>query len=178
MAERKEGQHPERPSQEQLKDGLLSRRISAGQFLEAVMELDQATSARDHAEENIHLLTEPAVFKILEQATSSLDELHNLLSLSYFHVAQRKLLGGDNSAKVDFEKSLQSAEKIQNEDYRGWKDYVQATLSYMNQDIGALEEILSSIEEGPNKNIILNMIAGLKRYGNVDYKRDYKNVIE
>lgn len=176
MSEHKEGSLPKENPQEKLKDDLLNGRISPADFVDRVMELDQATTTRDQAEINVRLLTDPSVLKAFEQDEESTFEFNNLLSLSYFHVGQRKLLSGDMEAKSDFEKALAAAEKIGDESYEQWRHYIRATIAYLDKDIPKLERIAGQMEDNRNKNIVLNMISGLRQYGEIDYRRDYKNI--
>lgn len=175
MTEKKEGQRPELKPQDKLKASLLGGRLSPSEFIAQILELDRSIPTRDHAEENVRVLTDPAVLPMLEQDEDTAFELYNLLSLSHFHVGQRKLAVGNEQGKSDFEAALRAAEKITDEGYEQWRRYIQATMTYIDKDIPALERIAGEMEAGSNKNIVLNMIHGLQQYGNIDYRRDYRN---
>lgn len=175
MSEKKEGQLLEAKPQDKLKANLLDGRLSPSEYIAQILELDQSIPTRDHAEENVRVLTDPAVLPILEQDKDAAFELRNLLSLSYFHVGQRKLTAGNEQGKSDFEAALRAAEKITDEGYEQWRHYIQATMAYIDKDIPALERIVGEMEDGGNRNIVLNMIEGLRKYGSVDYRRDYRN---
>lgn len=175
MTEKKEGQRSELMPQDKLKASLLSGQLSPSEFIAQILQLDQSIPTRDHAEENVRVLTHPAVLPILEREKDAKFALHNLLSLSHFHVGQRKLAAGNEQGRNDFEAALRAAEKITDEGYEQWRLYIMATIAYIEKDIPTLERIASEMEASVNKNIALNMIKGLRQYGNVDYQRDYHN---
>ncbi len=175
MTEKKEEQRSELMPQDTLKASLLSGKLSPSEFIARILELDQSIPTRDHAEENVRVLIDPAVLPILEQDEDAAFELYNLISLSHFHVGQRKLAAGNEQGKSDFEAALRAAEKITDEGYEQWWRYIQATMAYIEKDIPTLERIAGEMAAGGNKNIVLNMINGLRQYGTVDYRRDYRN---
>lgn len=175
MTEKKEEQRSELMPQDKLKASLLGGQLSPSEFIAEILELDQSIPTRDHAEENVRVLTDPAVLPILERDKDAAFELYNLLSLSYFHVGQSKLAVGNEQGMNDFEAALRAAEKITDEGYEQWQRYIQATMAYIDKDILTLERLAGEMEVGSNKNIILNMIHGLRQYGTVDYRRDYRN---
>lgn len=159
--------------QEKLKRDLLDGKILTPDFVAQVIALDQSVPTKVHAEANVWLLTDKDVVAVIENDPSVRSKFHVILSLSHFHVGQRKLVARQEGAKGDFEKALRSSEG----DDR-WLLYVQATLAYLDKDVTTLETLASRMPDGTNRKIVGNMLRGLKLHGNVDYLRDYRNTIE
>lgn len=78
------------------------------------------------------------------------------------------------AALPSFEAALSRGEKIDEEDYEDWKNYIRATIAYLKKDIPLLEEFYAKLEDGTNKQIIGNMLKGLKENGDINYERDYR----
>ncbi|MBI2551532.1 hypothetical protein HYV73_04320 [Candidatus Uhrbacteria bacterium] len=91
MIERREGMIPELGVQERLKAELLDGRLSAADFIASLMKLDQSTPSRDQAEGNVKVPTDPLVSEVLGRDEDVASDFNNLLSLSFFHIGQKKL---------------------------------------------------------------------------------------
>ncbi len=145
----------------------LEGKMSDRDFLKAIRSLDQSTPTRDHAQKNIAMLVEPGVAdKLLGNP-----EYHNLLSLSYFHVAQQQFFkGGVESVRENLDLALAEAKKV---GFKDWEVYVEATIAYADKDAQRLEDLHGELKDGPNKAIVKNMLDGLTNFGDVNYERDY-----
>lgn len=159
--------------QDYLKEELLSGNLSPTDFLGKVFALDQSTSDRIEAANNIKLLSDPSVYSLLEDDGDSSFEFHNLLSLSYFHIGQQKLLANDLSGQRECEQALQEAQKINADGYEDWRLYIEATLAYLNKDKRLLKSLVGQLADGPNKEIAQHMLEGLEKFDVIDYQRDY-----
>lgn len=98
------------------------------------------------------------------------------LSLDHFHTGQ-DIVGNDKEKALHYLKlSVEDIrggtidDKIVGED---WKNYIKATIAYMENDLTKLEEISSSVTNQERKAIITRFIAGLKKRGKPDYNKDY-----
>ncbi len=151
--------------------------MSAIELIDALMELDQSIPTRDFAEENLRMLNDPDVRLKIEQDSNAAFALSELLTLTHFHIGQRKLATGDLSAREDFVAALDAGQKIADPEYQSWCAYVEATIAYCDRDVEALRACAGRIREGSNQIIVRNMIRGLELFGTVDYRRDYRNVV-
>ncbi|MBM3205147.1 hypothetical protein FJZ48_04205 [Candidatus Uhrbacteria bacterium] len=161
--------------QGKLKTRLLTGQLDPRGFVDAIRDLDQSNPTRDHSEANVSILTDPEVKHLLEADDKASLLYHSILSLSHFHVAQRKLMEGDSAARESLQCALLAAKQIEEEGFDQWCGYIEATIAYMDGNRQKLESIESMLEEGPNRNIVRNMIRGLKKRGGIDYKEDYNN---
>lgn len=160
--------------QKELKRRLLLGELSVATFLEKVFELDQSNPSRDESSRNAELLVDPEVVKKVAEDEDAQFQYNNLLSVSHFHLGQLLLMEDPVTALSSFEAALVAAEKIEEEDYEDWKNYIRATIAYLQKDIARLEEIHAKLEDGANKQIIGNMLKGLKENGEINYERDYR----
>ncbi len=168
-------ENPEKESKlapHEVRDLLLSNKITPEEFLDKLLELDQSTGHHDAALENIEILTEPAIRELFTEESAYDFGYSHLLSISYFHVGQNMAMAGDEVEAV-FRKSLEAAERLPASDLR-WAEYVRATVAYFTKDINELARVYATLPEGNNKKIIGNMLKGLQSRGTVDYRADYR----
>ncbi len=52
-----------------------------------------------------------------------------------------------------------------------WRNYLLLTIRYLEGDLPSVEELASILRE--NRSVALRLATGLRRFGNIDYNRDY-----
>ena len=161
--------------QEDLKNSLFGGTLSPADFLQKLFEIDQSAPDHSQALSNLDTLLNAQVIRFFEKENACYEAYLNFLSLTYFHIGQRYALGGDQDVVSFFEKRLAAAQKISDSSSREWKQYVCATVAYFRKNVDEVRMVAAKMEEGPNKNIVKNMIAGLSSRGTIDYERDYDN---
>lgn len=173
--ENKNEQKQERPH-EHLRAAFLRGEMTAVQCIDQLMALDQSTADRAHATENLRFLSDPEVLAMIKGDPDAAFPLNDLLTLTHFHIGQRKLVAGDDSARDHFLAALDAGEKLHEQDaeYASWCAYVQATIAYCDRDMSTLRACVAQIQEESNRIIVQNMVRGLEQFGTVDYRRDYR----
>lgn len=166
-------------SAKELESDLLSGQLTPEKFLQMVLELDQSTPSREHSITNIEVLTSEPVKAYFADKEEYNFDYYNLISLTYFHIGQIEARDNPEKAKLHFISSLEASEYIQSDlGYEeNWKNYIKGTLAYFDNDIKVLEAIFPQMEDSDNKNIVANMIKGLKTTNSVDYGKVYDNRI-
>ncbi|MEI8062366.1 MAG: hypothetical protein WCG97_03685 [bacterium] len=164
--------------QEKLKLKLLSGEITPGAFLDEIEKIDQSTLDRKNSFENIKVL-EDAEVREKFKGSDVVFLYENLLSLTYFHIGQNEALEGQVGALSHFQSALEAAKKalevsgeVVGYDSE-WVYYVRATVSYLRKDLAELESCLPKITSRKNMLVVINLIDGLKKRGEIDYKTDY-----
>jgi len=156
-----------------LKRELLNGKTGPEEFLNSLMNLDQSTPQRQHSRQNVEVLTDLEVQNFFNQHQQYQFQYGNLLSLSYFHRGQLEATGGLYAEGLNsFKRARDAAAQINEENYQGWRDYVDGTISYFELDLKSLEKILQRIDEGRNKEILTKFSNRLKTGKESDYLAD------
>jgi hypothetical protein len=158
-----------------LKQRLVAGELEPGKFIDEIMRMDQSTPGREHALENVEILSSPEVSSIFEKDADYKFSYLNLLSLSYFHRGQIEATEHKDYATAleSFKHALEATTAINEEDYQYWKDYVGGTVAYLEKNILELKRICDTIEGGRNRDILVNFLAQLESGDKIDYEAAY-----
>lgn len=172
--------------QEILLGDLLSKKIRLYDLIEELFTLDQFSSDRKEALNNVKIIEDQGVWGFVRGATDE-DVCHffNFASLTHLHVFQILIKDGEQRAVAleHLEKANEYAQKINKEEYDDWKNYVSALLAYSRNDIESLRKLCDKIpdkqfevvnnlsfeSENINKQIVLDLIKKLEQNGKPVY---------
>lgn len=174
----------------ELKNKLLNNEISKKEFLDTLMQLDQATTAHEECFDNIVVL-EDTVVRDSFLNSDELDQYNYFLYLRnfYFHsfqnIAVKKSQENIDLAISYLEKAEEIGDKLAKldpDDYDLFTPYVTATLCYMRNNIEGLHTYLTILEKVTdpeyeedvhfNRLLIRKLHNNLIKYGFPDYSRD------
>lgn len=163
--------------QESFQNGLISGRITPDEFLDKVLELDQADPLRSAAHGNAALLEQEQV-KAKFVGSELEEKYYNLLSFSRFHAGQIEAAKGSNDSALEhFRGALAASEKVKWEGFDTWGMYVRGTIAYLSSKTDVLRLIVKNFnvpeEEVRNREILQNFLQGLEERGSPDYFADY-----
>jgi hypothetical protein len=163
----------QRQSIQQQLDGLgadlLANKLSAEDFLDQVLALDQADPERKSALISAELLSRPDIIAVFQDPEDRA-EFYRVRSLTYFHKAQIRCSKGEVNAKDDFGRALKDAETVEPVDAE-WVNYIAATIAYLDNDLPRLKQLAET--ETLNKSLVQNFVQGLEERGGPDYLVDY-----
>lgn len=159
---------------QEIKDDLLSERISFASFRDKLIELDQSDSSRTKSIDNLELLKDEDVTNfIFSKNDPELEKRYrNLLSFTEFHVGQIKLSDKDKEGVAHIKEALNLAEKSE-ADSR-WINYLKGTYLYLNNQEISVDILDGAKDMGNNSKILESFNKGLKERGYPDYSADYK----
>ncbi|MDB5265277.1 MAG: hypothetical protein JWN64_848 [Parcubacteria group bacterium] len=143
--------------------------ISPDNFLDKVLELDQADRERKSSLLAAEILSQPEIVEAFQE-TQDRTKFYSIRSLTFFHKAQIRLSKGEADVKDDFERALHDSLEVgpQNED---WANYIRATIAYLDGDLDSLRGLSEKIHL--NKSLVQNFVKGLEERGHPDYLADY-----
>lgn len=156
-------------SLESLSKDLVTGEISPDNFLDKVLELDQADPERKSSLQAADILSQSEIveaFQEIEERT----KFYSIRSLTFFHKAQIRLSKGEVDVKDDFERALHDSLEVGSQD-EDWANYIRATIAYLDSDLGSLRELSGKINL--NKSLVQNFVKGLEERGHPDYLADY-----
>jgi len=135
------------------------------------MRLDQSTSARDAALDNLTFLRDEDIVAYIDtQHTDIQDVYHKFVSFTAFHVGQSLALKQDTEALSYFQQALTEAQK--GNFGSSWIAYIEGTVLYL-QGKTIPEDLISKVTESRNAEILRNFNEGLVNRGDSQYKEDY-----
>ena len=164
--------------QEKLSEDLLNKIISSNEFIEALFQLDQSRDDRQEALNNVKVIEDPKIQDvILQNPDADCEEFFNFASLTHLHIFQ--ILIGDAEQELvalrHLNKANEYAQKIDNEGYEDWKNYIAALVAYTKGDLGTLRNVCDKIPnedievDGSYKMIVLHLIKKLEQNGKPVY---------
>lgn len=161
--------------QEELRDALLSGKITAKAFYDGLVILDQSSGDRVEALHNLEVLYDPQVIAYMDAADQdSQGYYYSILCLTEFHVGQIKAYQErkQDEALPHFKKALEYTKKSSGAPE--FASYVNATIAYIESDIERLEKYMHGDKRGNNPVIMKHMYEGLKERGHPAYWEDYR----
>jgi len=142
---------------DEIKKDFLNGKIDYKTFRQKIIELDQKGTHVENAEKNIELLED---FQVKEKIFSAEKEMisgyYKILSLSYFHKAQKTLDINDFFKAYEY-----SLENFEDNDYQNWILYTKGTLEYLKKDEKELKNTIKMIDNGRNKEILKKFLKSL-----------------
>lgn len=151
-----------------LRKNAMQNKISPKKFLDGLFKLDQKSADREAAEKNIKILRKPEVAKFLKSDKKILPYYAKFLSLTEFHLGQRR--ADKNKHKLAYKHFWNSYQAIKK--YPGeWASYVKATLFYLQRK-QISEKLIKECNPG-NRPILKNFNSGLKERGGPSYMKDF-----
>ena len=140
-----------------------------------MLELDQSTSDRQYAIQNLVLLEDPEIVSYIEKQPIDIQKgYYQLLGFTELHVAQITLFENGE----DIQKPLEYLHKSLEHEYMANAfpeniAYKKATIAYLENNTELLEELIQKNISGNNLKIVTTMLQGLRERGYPDYKKDY-----
>jgi hypothetical protein len=157
----------------ELKSKVLNKEIDFKVVIDLLFKADQSTSSREALYDNEQFLTDEEIIKYIEDQDKEIQNgYYRILSLSHFHVAQNEVVKGNADEGLEkFRESLVcELKRLSHPDNIAYK---RGSIAYLEKDIATLEDSIDRLEEGRNKEILVNMLEGLKTRGYPDYLADY-----
>lgn len=157
----------------ELKANMLNGEVDLKQIKERLLQADQSTLSREASYSNLEFLVDKETISFIEKQDTEIQRsYYGFLSFTYLHVAQNEVFKGNadeglekfRNAFVCELKGLAHPDNIA---------YKRGSIAYLEKDIGTLEDSIDRLEEGRNKEILINMLEGLKTRGYPDYLADY-----
>jgi hypothetical protein len=149
--------------QEILKNKFINNNIDFKEFYKKIISLDQEGDHTKNAANNINLLENQEIKKKIENTNNLLflRAYHNILSLSYFHKAQKEV--NKNAFIKSYEEAIFSADN----QYDYWLLYTEGTKVFFEKNIHRLTEIINIYpDEDENKEILIQLLLSLERNEN------------
>ena len=166
---------------EEVADRLRRGVLSETEFIDALSALDQSTPERSNAQENSAVL-EAQDIKTQLTRSEARARYYDLLSLTYFHLAQQQAENPTLETIALFHKALKAAREVTRTDpnfggIQDWIDYVEGNVAYFENDSFRLSLVVDRMtEEGRNKNILMAFLDGLTARSAPDWLADLQTV--